>query len=130
MFPDAEAEGAQWAQTKDPRITPLGKILRFTHLDELPQLVNIIKGDLSFVGPRPERPEFTEQLKQQIPFYELRYILRPGLTGWAQLNYRYGASVADAYEKLQYDIYYLKNRSFWLDFSIVIKTVKLVFTKN
>ncbi len=130
MKKNAEVQGAQWAKTNDPRVTFLGKILRFSHLDEMPQLINIIKGNLSFVGPRPERPEFTEDLKKVIPYYELRHIVKPGITGWAQLNYRYGASVEDAYEKLQYDLYYIKNRSFWLDISIVIKTIKLFFTNN
>ncbi len=130
MKKNAEAQGAQWAKANDPRVTFLGKILRFSHFDEMPQLINIIKGDLSFVGPRPERPEFTEDLKKIIPYYELRHIVKPGITGWAQLNYRYGASVEDAYEKLQYDLYYIKNRSFWLDISIVIKTIKLFFTNN
>ncbi len=130
MVNNAEKSGPQWSQENDPRITTVGKILRYTHLDELPQLINIIMGDLSFVGPRPERPEFVNQLKNGVLFYELRHIVKPGLTGWAQLNYRYGASVEDAREKLQYDIYYLKNRSFWLDLSIVIKTVKLFFAKN
>ena len=130
MKKDAEANGAQWATSNDQRVTFIGKVLRFSHLDEIPQLINIIKGDLSFVGPRPERPEFTEDLKKAIPYYELRHVVRPGITGWAQLNYRYGASVEDAYEKLQYDLYYIKNRSFWLDLSIIIKTVKLLFTRN
>lgn len=130
MVANAETSGPQWSQNNDPRVTALGRILRRTHLDELPQLINIIRGNISFVGPRPERPEFVERLKKEIPFYELRHIVKPGLTGWAQLNYRYGASVEDAREKLQYDIYYLKNRSFWLDLSIIIKTIKLFFTKN
>ncbi|MEK7075474.1 MAG: exopolysaccharide biosynthesis polyprenyl glycosylphosphotransferase, partial [Patescibacteria group bacterium] len=127
MRPDAEKNGPQWASENDSRITPFGKILRRTHLDELPQLFNILKGDLSFVGPRPERPEFVEKLKEQIPYYEIRHIIKPGLTGWAQINYRYGASVKDAYEKLQYEIYYLKNRSLILDLLIILKTVRLFF---
>ena len=126
----AEAQGIQWAQEKDPRITPFGSFLRHTHLDELPQLFNIIKGETSFVGPRPERPEFVEQLKKTIPYYELRQLVKPGVTGWAQLNYRYGASVEDAFEKLQYDLYYIKNRSLWLDLGIIIKTIKMFFVKN
>lgn len=130
MIKDAEKSGAQWSKPGDSRVTPLGKILRHSHLDELPQFINIIKGELSFVGPRPERPEFTEKLKKEIPHYQLRHLVRPGITGWAQLNYRYGASVADAHEKLQYEIFYLKNKSFWLDLGIVLKTIKLFFVKN
>ncbi|MFH1759259.1 MAG: sugar transferase [Patescibacteria group bacterium] len=130
MVKDAEKSGAQWAQPNDRRVTAIGQFLRRTHLDELPQLINIIKGELSCVGPRPERPEFTEKLKETIPHYELRHLIRPGLAGWAQLNYRYGASVEDAYNKLQYEIYYLKNHSFWMDVGIVLKTLKLFFVKN
>lgn len=129
MAMNAERDGAQWSQPNDNRITHLGKILRHTHLDELPQLINIFRGELSFSGPRPERPIFVTQLKKEIPYYELRHIVHPGLTGWAQLNYHYGASVQDAYEKLQYDIFYLKNRSLWLDIGIIIKTAKLFFIK-
>ena len=130
MREDAEKNGPQWSSEDDPRITALGKLLRLTHLDELPQLINIIRGDLSFVGPRPERPEFVQELKKDIPYYDLRHLVRPGLTGWAQLNYRYGSSTEDAYQKLQYDIYYLKNYSFWLDLSIMIKTIRLIYEKN
>ncbi|MFA4827508.1 MAG: sugar transferase, partial [Candidatus Shapirobacteria bacterium] len=128
MYLDAEKHGPQWSRENDARITPVGKILRYTHLDELPQLINIIKGDISFVGPRPERPEFVAILKEKIPYYEIRHLVEPGVTGWAQINYRYGSSIEDAYEKLQYDIYYLKNRSFVLDFLIVLKTIKSVFS--
>ncbi|MCL5004597.1 MAG: sugar transferase [Patescibacteria group bacterium] len=127
MYLDAEKHGPQWSGENDARITPIGKILRYTHLDELPQLVNIIKGDISFVGPRPERPEFVAILKEKIPYYEIRHLVEPGVTGWAQINYRYGSSIEDAYEKLQYDIYYLKNRSFVLDLLIILKTVKSIF---
>lgn len=129
MRRDAETRGPEWAKEHDPRATFIGGILRYTHLDELLQLWNIISGDISFVGPRPERPEFVEQLKNEIPFYELRQLVNPGVTGWAQINYRYGASVKDAYEKLQYDLYYLKNRSFVLDVAIVLKTLKLLLVK-
>lgn len=126
---DAEVEGPRWSSGKnDERLTPLGSFLRKTHLDEIPQLYNILKGELSFVGPRPERPEFVKPLKEQIPFYEMRHLIKPGITGWAQINYRYGASVEDAYEKLQYDLYYLKNRSLFLDISIILKTIKALFT--
>ena len=127
MRTDAEKFGAQWASKNDLRITPIGRFLRLTHLDELPQLYNIFKGDLSFVGPRPERPEFVEKLKEQIPYYEIRHIIKPGLTGWAQINYRYGASLEDAYEKSEYDIFYLKNRSLILDLLIILKTIKAIF---
>lgn len=130
--PDGSAEGnsgPQWKTKNDPRFTAIGRIIEKTHLDELPQLINIVKGEVSFVGPRPERPEFVVQLKEKIPFYELRHLVKPGIAGWAQLHYGYGSSVNDAYEKLQYDLYYLKNRSFWLDLGIIIKTIKLFFTK-
>jgi len=130
MVRNAEQGKAQWSQPDDQRVTFIGRILRRSHLDELPQLFNIIKGEAAFVGPRPERPEFVNQLKEVIPFYDLRHLVRPGVAGWAQLNYRYGASVADAREKLQYEIYYIKNRSFWLDLSIVLKTIKMLIVKN
>lgn len=130
MKADAEKNGPQWSTPGDSRTTFIGKILRATHLDELPQLLNIIKGDLSFVGPRPERPEFVTHLKKDVPYFELRLLVRPGITGWAQINYKYGASVEDAYEKLQYDMYYLKNRSLTLDFLILLRTVKYLFTNN
>ncbi|HEY4484599.1 MAG TPA: sugar transferase [Candidatus Paceibacterota bacterium] len=121
-----EKTGAVWAQENDPRITRVGRFLRRTRLDELPQLWNILKGEMSFVGPRAERPEFHEQLKTSVPFYEERYLIKPGLTGWAQTQYRYGASIKDAAEKLQYDLFYIKHRSFMLDFSIVLKTANIV----
>lgn len=125
MKTDAEKDGAVWAQKNDPRITKFGRLLRKTRIDELPQLWNIIKGEMSFVGPRAERPEFHEKLKQNIPFYEERYIIKPGLSGWAQINYSYGSSVADAAEKLQYDLYYIKNRSLILDLGIILKTINI-----
>jgi len=126
-----EKGGAKWtASLRDPRITPIGRFLRYTHLDELPQLVNILKGDMSFVGPRPERPEFVELLRKEIPHYDIRHLLKPGITGWAQINYRYGASVNDAREKLQYDIYYLKNRSLVFDLAIVLKTLRSFFVNQ
>ncbi len=126
LSPDGQAEtaGAQWSAPEDNRITPFGKIIRYTHLDELPQLINIIKGNLSFVGPRPERPEFVEILKKKIPYYELRHLVNPGVTGWAQVNYHYTASIEEAREKLEYDLYYIKNRSIILDVGIVLKTAK------
>lgn len=124
----AETTGAQWAAGKnDARITPFGKFIRLTHLDELPQLWNVIRGDLSFVGPRPERPEFVAKLKTQVPFYEMRLLITPGVTGWAQINHRADLTIDDVKQKLQYDIYYLKNRSPILDIAIVLKTIKSLF---
>ena len=126
MRSDAEKEtGAVWAQEKDPRTTGLGRMLRKMRIDELPQLWNILKGEMSFVGPRAERPEFHDKLKSQIPFYEERYIIKPGLSGWAQINYRYGSSINDTAEKLQYDLYYIKNRSLILDLGIILKTINI-----
>jgi lipopolysaccharide/colanic/teichoic acid biosynthesis glycosyltransferase len=127
MRPDAEDNGARWAVKGDPRITPLGYVLRYTHVDELPQLWNIIKGEMSFIGPRPERPEFVTQLDKAIPFYDLRHLIKPGITGWAQVNYRYGSSVEDTRHKLAFDLYYVKNRSPFLDAQILLKTVLMVF---
>ena len=127
MKADAEKFGPQWAQNRDPRVTRLGQLLRSSHLDELPQLLNIFKGEMAFVGPRPERPEFVAELEQKIPFYNLRHQLKPGVTGWAQINYPYGASLEDAKEKLQYDLYYLKHRSLILDLTIFLKTLRSFF---
>jgi sugar transferase (PEP-CTERM system associated) len=127
MRTDAEAEtGPVWASHGDQRITPLGRWLRRTRLDELPQLWNVLKGDMSFVGPRPERPEFVTELTRQIPYYGQRHTVRPGITGWAQVRYTYGASIEDALQKLQYDLYYIKNFSIALDLFIVFETVKTV----
>jgi sugar transferase (PEP-CTERM system associated) len=127
MRQDAEsATGAVWAQVNDPRVTRLGKFLRKSRLDEIPQLFNVLKGDMSFVGPRPERPEFIEKLKEKIPYYGSRHCVKPGVTGWAQVSYPYGASEADALEKLRYDLYYIKNYSLSLDFLIILETVKVV----
>ncbi|MBI2057531.1 MAG: sugar transferase [Candidatus Yanofskybacteria bacterium] len=126
---DGSAEGgtgAVWAQEDDPRITGVGKFLRRTRLDELPQLWNVLKGEMSLVGPRAERPEFHGELEKSLPFYEERYLIKPGLTGWAQIKYRYGSSVKDAAEKLQYDLFYIKHRSLVLDLSIVLKTLNIV----
>jgi len=125
-----EATGAVWASIDDPRITPLGRFLRRTRLDELPQLWNVLKGDMSFVGPRPERPEFVRQLTGSIPFYGQRHVVRPGLTGWAQVRYTYGASVEDALMKLQYDLYYIKNLSLALDLYIIFSTIKTVVLRR
>ena len=127
MKPDAEKGKAIWAQKEDPRITKIGNILRKTHLDELPQMLNIIKSDISLVGPRPERPEFVKKLEKEIPYYHLRHIIRPGFSGWAQIKFRYGRSIEDSFEKFQYDLYYIKNRSFFLDLGILFKTFQLLF---
>jgi sugar transferase (PEP-CTERM system associated) len=127
MRKDAEKGGkAVWAQKNDSRITRVGAFIRNTRLDELPQLWNVIRGDMSFVGPRPERPEFVTELNEQIPFYDLRHKVKPGLMGWAQLKYPYGASVDDARNKLKYDLYYVKNHSIFMDVLIVIQTVEVV----
>jgi lipopolysaccharide/colanic/teichoic acid biosynthesis glycosyltransferase len=127
MREDAEAgTGPVWAQEDDPRVTRVGRILRKLRLDELPQLLNVLVGDMSFIGPRPERPEFVYQLQKQIPFYMARLSVKPGVTGWAQVRYRYGASVEDALEKLQYDLYYIKNLSLFLDLLVLINTVQVV----
>lgn len=130
MIKDAEKDGARWASKNDSRITRLGRVLRVTRLDELPQLINILRGDMSFIGPRPERPVFNEMLEKEIPFYNLRHVVRPGLTGWAQVMYPYGASVEDSAQKLEYDLYYIKNFSFLLDFLILLKTVKVVLFRR
>ena len=122
----AEASGATWTARNDPRITRIGEFIRNTRIDELPQLFNVLKGDMSFVGPRPERPVFVTELKEKIPFYDQRHRVKPGITGWAQLCYPYGASVEDAKEKLQYDLYYLKNHSLLLDLIILLQTVEVV----
>lgn len=127
MIPNAEKEGkAVWAQKGDARITRVGHVLRRTRLDELPQVLNILKGDMSIVGPRPERPHFVEQLQQEIPFYRTRLAIKPGLTGWAQINYRYGSTVEDARTKLEYDLYYIKRQSLLLDLLIIFRTISVV----
>ncbi|NMC75077.1 MAG: glycosyl transferase, partial [Geobacteraceae bacterium] len=127
MRTDAESgTGAVWAQKDDPRVTPIGKFLRKSRLDELPQLLNVLKGDMSFIGPRPERPEFVEKLKEQVPYYSHRHFVKPGITGWAQIKYPYGASVEDALEKLRYDLYYIKNLSLTLDLLIFFETIKVI----
>src|ERR1700754_4683177 len=126
MGTDAEKDGAVWATQSDPRVTRVGRIIRKLRLDELPQFVNVIRGDMNFVGPRPERPVFVEQLEKEIPYYSQRHLVKPGLTGWAQIKYQYGASVEDAMEKLRYDLYYIKNQNLLLDAAIVFETVKTV----
>ncbi|MCX5981651.1 MAG: sugar transferase [Nostocales cyanobacterium LacPavin_0920_SED1_MAG_38_18] len=126
MYQDAEKRGAQWASQRDPRITRVGYWLRVLRIDELPQIWNVLCGEMSLIGPRPERPEFDVKLKEAIPYYEMRYLVKPGITGWAQVLYPYGSSLEDAYEKLSYDLYYIKNYSLWLDIVIVLKTIRVV----
>jgi len=128
MIENAEQNGAVWAQKEDPRVTKFGRFLRKTRLDELPQVINILKGEMSVVGPRAERPEFVEKLKKEIPFYEERLLVRPGLSGWAQINYEKDLDHNDTKEKLQYDLYYIKNRSFTIDMAVVLKTIKTVIS--
>ncbi|WP_082048155.1 TIGR03013 family XrtA/PEP-CTERM system glycosyltransferase [Geoalkalibacter ferrihydriticus] len=126
MTQDAEKNGAVWAQQNDPRVTRVGNFLRKTRIDEIPQLFNVLKGDMSFVGPRPERPEFVQMLEEKIPYYSKRHFVKPGVTGWAQVKYPYGASVEDSLEKLRYDLYYIKNLSILMDILIVMETIKVV----
>jgi sugar transferase (PEP-CTERM system associated) len=123
---DAEKDGPVWAQTGDDRTTRVGRIIRKIRVDEIPQFWNILKGEMNFVGPRPERPHFVAQLAEEIPFYEQRHLIPPGLTGWAQIKYPYGASIEDARQKLQYDLYYIKNQSLMLDAVIIFETVKTI----
>jgi sugar transferase (PEP-CTERM system associated) len=127
MRADAETAGKpQWASTNDPRTTRVGRIIRLLRIDEFPQILNVIRGEMSFVGPRPERPYFVKQLNEEIPFYNVRHSIKPGITGMAQVRYQYGASVADAVQKLQYDLYYVKNNSLFLDLLILIDTLQVV----
>ncbi len=126
MFTDAEKGGARWTSEEDPRVSRFGRYLRKWRLDEIPQLINVIRGEMSLVGPRPERPVFVQELRSIIPFYDLRHAVRPGITGWAQTQFRYGASAEDAHVKLQYDLYYVKNSSIRLDFRILMDTIRLI----
>ncbi len=126
MYQDAETQGAQWTQERDPRITRVGHWLRLMRIDELPQIWNVLRGEMSLIGPRPERPEFDTKLAAAMPYYDIRYCVKPGITGWAQVMYPYGASVEDAYEKLAYDLYYIKNYSLWLEWAIAFKTIRVV----
>jgi len=127
MNSNAEAtNGPTWAGSDDPRVTSVGRYLRLLRLDEIPQLWNVLRGDMGFVGPRPERPEFVEWLTREIPYYQLRHIIRPGITGWAQITYQYGASVAESKEKLKYDLYYIKNLSLSFDLMIMLQTLKII----
>ncbi|MHB1960694.1 MAG: exopolysaccharide biosynthesis polyprenyl glycosylphosphotransferase, partial [Acidobacteriaceae bacterium] len=130
MRVDAEANGAVWATKNDSRITALGRFMRKTRLDEIPQLWNVLRGDMAFVGPRPERPEFVQWLAKEIPFYELRHMVRPGITGWAQVRYQYGASLEETKQKLEYDLYYIKYRSIGLDLLIMFETIKTILLRR
>ncbi|MGZ4964122.1 MAG: sugar transferase [Limisphaerales bacterium] len=128
MSVDAEKNGAVWSQANDSRVTPLGKILRKYRIDEIPQLINVLRGEMSFVGPRPERPEFLNELASEIPYFQERLMVQPGITGWAQVNYPYGASIEDARRKLEYDLYYTKNMGVFLDLFILLDTVRICLT--
>ncbi|MBS0012665.1 MAG: TIGR03013 family PEP-CTERM/XrtA system glycosyltransferase [Desulfobacterales bacterium] len=130
MYADSEKDGPVWAAAEDSRITRYGAFIRKARIDELPQLINVIRGDMSFVGPRPERPVFVSELTQQIPFYSMRHALRPGITGWAQIYYPYGASKEDALRKLEYDLYYIKNLSIGMDLSTIFQTIKVVLFRK
>ena len=126
MFENAEEYGPEWAGEKDPRITGFGKVLRKTYFDELPQMFNVLKNEMSLVGPRPERPHFVEILKKEIPYYYKRLNIKPGITGWAQIKHKYDSSLDDVRVKLQYDFYYIENMSLKLDFKIIINTIIVV----
>ena len=131
MPQDAEsASGPVWASENDPRVTRLGRWMRIWRLDEIPQMINVLKGEMSFVGPRPERPVFVDQLRKTIPYYDLRFTVKPGLTGWAQIKYRYGATEEDALEKLEYDLYYIKHLSPFFDVTIVIETIQVILARK
>jgi len=123
---DAEENGPVWALSNDERVTRIGRVIRMFRLDEIPQIVNVLRGQMSFVGPRPERPFFVKQLEKEIPYYQIRHIVKPGITGWAQIKYHYGASKEDALEKLKYELYYIKHMSIFFDLMIVFETVKIV----
>jgi lipopolysaccharide/colanic/teichoic acid biosynthesis glycosyltransferase len=127
---DAEQGTPIWAKDHDDRATRVGRVIRLTRLDELPQFWNVLRGEMSFVGPRPERPFFVEQLAQEIPFYMMRHAVKPGVTGWAQVRYRYGASVEDSLEKLRYDLYYMKHLSLVFDLTILVDTVKVIVCRK
>ena len=126
MRQDAELNGAQWAQQADPRVTRVGGVIRKLRIDELPQIFNVLRGHMSFIGPRPERPEFVAELAEKIPYYVQRHYVKPGITGWAQLCYPYGSSEQDALEKLQYDLYYIKNNNLLFDLAILVQTAEVV----
>ncbi len=129
MIVESEKSGAQWTTENDPRVTPFGRIIRATRIDELPQLLNILKGEMSLIGPRPERPEFVEKLQEEIPYYDLRHSVRPGLSGWAQINEPL-ATPSDSLQKLEYDLFYIRHLSFWLELDIILKTVRIVLLRK
>jgi lipopolysaccharide/colanic/teichoic acid biosynthesis glycosyltransferase len=127
MRVNAESDGVpRWASSSDDRVTRVGRFIRKVRIDEIPQIINVLSGDMSFIGPRPERPFFVEQLSKAIPYYDLRHRVKPGITGWAQINYPYGASIEDAKRKLAYDLYYVKKNDVFLDFTILIQTVRVI----
>ena len=126
MIKNAESDGVQWATKDDVRVTSFGRLMRNLRIDEIPQFINVLKGEMSMIGPRPERPHFVKELSELIPFYETRHSIKPGLSGWAQVNSRYGDSIDDSLEKLQYDLYYIKHRSFFLDIIVIVKTFSTV----
>jgi len=129
MRTDAEKDGKpRWATTNDDRVTRIGQFIRRVRIDELPQLFNVLRGEMSLVGPRPERPYFVEQLTQDIPYFAVRHSVKPGVTGWAQVRYQYGSTVEDSMEKLQYDLYYVKNHTLFLDMIVLFETVGVVLT--
>ena len=131
MRTDAESDGIErWASTDDPRVTRIGKFIRKTRIDELPQLISVLRGEMSLVGPRPERPSFVVDLTNKIPFYDVRHCIKPGLTGWAQVRYCYGESVKDSKRKHKFDLYYVKNNSLFLDLLILIETVSVVLLRE
>lgn len=130
MIQDAEKDGPRWATVGDSRITRVGQFIRLTRIDELPQLINVLRGEMSFVGPRPERPYFVEKLNEQVPYYDIRHYVKPGITGWAQVRMDYGASVEEAMEKLEYDLFYVKNHSLFLDFMVLFETIQVVLRKK
>ena len=127
MRTDAEKDGVpRWASAKDNRVTGVGRFIRATRIDEIPQIINVLEGDMSFIGPRPERPYFVQQLRREMPYYDLRHRVKPGITGWAQVNYRYGESIEDARQKLAFDLYYVKNNDVFLDLTILVQTVRVI----
>jgi lipopolysaccharide/colanic/teichoic acid biosynthesis glycosyltransferase len=128
MYNNAEEGGPQWASQGDQRITRVGRWLRKSRIDELPQVINVLRGEMSIVGPRPERPEFVSMLEEQIPYYGLRHSVRPGITGWAQVKYQYGASVQETKTKLEYDLFYIKHLSIMLDFAVLFETAKVMLS--
>lgn len=128
MIINSEKDGVAWSSVNDSRITSVGRIIRKLHIDEIPQMVNILKGDISFVGPRSERPEFVKLLEKSIPHYELRHIIRPGFTGWAQIKYRYARTKEESEKKFEYDLYYIKNRNIFIDIGIIMRTIQIIFT--